>query len=320
MSFLTAENIHARIDWPAVLERLGVPGTGTRKAGPCPACGGTDRFVGDNRHGHGDYFCRQCGPGDGFQLLRRVHGWTFAIARRRVIEAAGLDGNLPGEAIAVARAQPGVAREAPATPTARVRDLARGCCPVDACPPVVDYLTSRGLWPLPAKCSLRAHAGAEYFEERQRIGRYPALVASVRDVNGSPVTAHVTYLKGGRKLEDHAPRKLLSPLTARIGCAVRLAPLVGETLGIAEGVETALAAQALHGVPTWAAINAPLLAKFEPPTGVHKLVVYADRDVAGLEAAARLMERLQGRAAIELCLPRAQFKDWNEQLLAGVAA
>src|ERR1700760_2034451 len=48
------------------------------------------------------------------------------------------------------------------------------------------------------------------------------------------------------------------------GAAIRLAP-AGDALGIAEGIETALSASALFGVPCWAAVNAGMLALWRPP-------------------------------------------------------
>jgi putative DNA primase/helicase len=133
------------------------------------------------------------------------------------------------------------------------------------------------------------------------------------------VTAHVTYLQNGRKLSDHEPRKILTKLEGRTGCAVRLMPLRGDLLGIGEGLETMLAAHRLHGIPTWSALNTALLAKFEPPESVRALIVFADRDIAGLEAACRLFERLQGRVHLELRVPSAPAKDWNDVLLAEVS-
>lgn len=203
-----------------------------------------------------------------------------------------------------------------AQPSARVLRLRRECCPVESCAPVVDYLDSRGLWPLPQGCTLRAHPLSPYFEDGQPIGRFPALVAEIRDLVGELVSLHVTHVPNGRKLQDHEPRKILSPLTGRAGCAVRLVPLAGPVLGIAEGVETGLSAIRLHGIPTWAALNTALLAKFEPPAGVERLVILADRDVPGLEAAAHLMERLQGCVAVEIRVPPAPAKDWNDVALA----
>jgi len=314
VNYLTSQDIHARIGangWVNVLASLGIGESFLRKKpGPCPACGGRDRFTFDNRTGHGDYFCRHCEAGDGFKLLMRVHGWDFSAARQRVMQAAGISEQTAQEEIRrIERDEP---EKVIARPTRRVEILVRECCKIEDCEPAIAYLKSRILWPLPKGHVLRAHPSVAYWEGREIVGRFPALVSVVRDVAGEFVTAHVTYLtQEGRKLSPHEPRKLLSPLTNRQGCAVRLLD-PGEQLGIAEGIETALSAARIHREPVWAAINSTLLAKFEPPPGVKRLAIYADRDTAGLEAAGRLMERLQGRIACALRIPNEG--DWNDVL------
>jgi len=144
-------------------------------------------------------------------------------------------------------------------------------------------------------------------------------VADIRDVNGDLVTCHVTYLKQGKKLTDNEPRKIISPMTGRIGCAVQLMPITDKVVGIAEGIETALSAAILDSVPVWAALNTSLLARFEPGADVERLRIYADRDEPGLTAACRLMERLQGRVALEILIPSSPAKDWNDVLQAKAA-
>lgn len=310
---ISAADIHARVDWPAILTQLGVPENVLRnKHGPCPACGGKDRFRFDNKHGRGDFICNQCGAGDGFGLLERVHGWAFSEARKRVIEAAGFSDTavLRPLAASVARAETSVIA---AKPSERVHRLRRDRCTIGDCDDAVDYLASRGLWPLPLDCTLKAHATVEYWHDGQRLGRYPALIADVVDVVGELVTIHATYLKAGKKLVGYEPRKLLGPMTGRAGCAVRLMP-AAEVLGIAEGIETALAASLLDDVPVWATLNTSLLSKFEPPPGVSRLRIYADRDEPGLAAATRVMERLQGRVTLEIRIPSAPANDWNDVL------
>jgi putative DNA primase/helicase len=313
---MRAEAIHAQTDWPAVLAQLGVPESALQnRHGPCPICGGTDRFRFDNREGRGTWICNQCGAGDGFQLLERLYRWPFAEARRRVIEATGID---RGPRVLRVPVPP---REPPrAGPTDRVLRLRRDQCRVADCPDAVAYLQARGLWPLPPRTTLRAHATLEYFDQGERKGRHPALIAEIRDVAGELVSVHVTYLQGGQKLDAPAPRKILSALTpGRIGCAVRLMP-AGQALGIAEGIETALSAAVLEQVPVWAALNAGMLARFEPPPGVTLLRIYPDRDEAGLTAALRLAEQLQCRVRFEVRLPRGPAKDWNDALLQRGAA
>ncbi|MGB6487555.1 MAG: toprim domain-containing protein [Steroidobacteraceae bacterium] len=162
---------------------------------------------------------------------------------------------------------------------------------------------------------LKAHAALDYWQDRNRIGRYPGLVGEVRDLAGELVTVHLTYLAAGRKLEGFEPRKILTKTEGREGCAVRLLPPT-DVLGIAEGIETALSAAVLEGTPVWAALNTSLLQKFEPPAGVTVLRIYADRDAPGLLAAGQLMERLQGRVRFELRVPPGNAKDFNDLLMS----
>jgi putative DNA primase/helicase len=315
---ISAADIHSRIDWPAVLMQLGIPENALRnKHGPCPGCGGKDCFRFDHvKRGNGSFYCNKFGAGDGFRLLEHVYGWPFSETRKRVIEAAGLaqDCDSKPKAASPPRTQ---SPDLIASPSQRVKRLRSERCAIENCDDAVDYLASRCLWPLPEGCTLSAHASLDYWNDNLRVGKYPAIVADVVDRDGELVTAHVTYLQAGKKLTGYEPRKLLGGLTGREGCAVRVLP-AGPALGVAEGLETALSAALLDSIPVWAAINTALLAKFEPPPGTERLVIYADRDEAGLLAAIRLQERLQHRIraglAVEVRTPRAPAKDWNDSL------
>jgi len=319
---IRADEIHARLgsSWPQILVQLGIPEASLRnKHGPCPACGGKDRFRFDNKRGRGDFICNQCGAGDGFKLLERTFGWTFSMARRQVIAAAGLESGTEFDrsrlpAPAVARFEPSRNPDV-AQPPARIHRLRRDRCAIENCDDAVDYLASRYLWPLPTGCTLRAHATVEYWDGDTRVGRYPALVADVLDTAGELVTVHTTYLQAGKKLAGYEPRKIWSPMIGRHGCAVQLMP-AADVIGIAEGIETALSAALLDDVPVWAALNTSLLARFEPPANVTRLRVYGDRDEAGLSAALKLLERLQGRIRVEIRTAPAPAKDWNDVLIS----
>jgi putative DNA primase/helicase len=314
---LDAADVHRLLAgrWREVLVSLGVPEDFlSRRNVPCPACGGTDRFTFDDRQRHGDYFCRQHGNGDGFDLLMRAFGWDFNRALREVIawiDAAGLRRNPPPLPV---RSHMTPHTDPPAQPTQRVRDLLCTSCDPSDVLDVVRYLKSRHVWPLPRGCSLRAHVGVDYYEkDRRRIGRYPALVAPLVDFERALVTVHVTHLLRGAKLTGHEPRKKLSGTSGRLGCAVRLVP-AAPVLGIAEGIETALAATRLHNVPTWAALDAGLLAKFVPPQGTRHLVIFADNDANGVGQKAA--QTLRSRMAIpcEIRLPEETGTDWWDAL------
>lgn len=57
--------------WHGVLESAGITLPKGRHHGPCPLCGGKDRFRFDDRDGRGTWICNQCGAGDGLTLFAR---------------------------------------------------------------------------------------------------------------------------------------------------------------------------------------------------------------------------------------------------------
>jgi putative DNA primase/helicase len=303
--------------WRDTLERAGIAAAHLRnKHGACPICGGKDRFRFDNKRGQGNWICNQCGSGDGLKLLMKAQGLTFIDACKLVMSLAGIEQYDDAPTVPIPRVP--YVEQPIAAPTPRVRTLLKQSCPIEDCEPARRYMESRGLWPLPPMHKLRAHPSVDYWQEGERIGHHPALLAAVRDVGGEVVTAHVTYLQQhGAKIETHEPRKILSGMQGRAGCAVRLMRIDGEVLGITEGIETALSAAKLHGVPVWAALNTSLLSKFDPPPGVTRVVIFADRDIPGMDAAAKLMQRLQGRVLFELSMPHCD--DWNDALLERMA-
>ena len=78
--------------WPEILAGLGIDAVALRnRHGPCPGCGGKDRFRYDDKD-DGRFYCNGGGEpvsGDGFALLQHVHGWTAREALERVSEAVG---------------------------------------------------------------------------------------------------------------------------------------------------------------------------------------------------------------------------------------
>lgn len=65
--------------WQSILSSLaGIDSSFLRnKNGPCPACGGVDRFRFDDKNGTGSYFCNGCGAGDGISLLEKCSSFSF---------------------------------------------------------------------------------------------------------------------------------------------------------------------------------------------------------------------------------------------------
>jgi hypothetical protein len=79
----------ARGRWVSVLGKLGV-NVGLLKPGhgPCPGCGGRDRFRFDDQNGDGSWLCSQGGKGvasgNGLALLEHCTGWSWKDCVERV--------------------------------------------------------------------------------------------------------------------------------------------------------------------------------------------------------------------------------------------
>lgn len=263
--------------WRAILPLLGVSMEFlSGKHGPCPLCGGKDRFRFDDRNQRGGYFCSACGAGDGITLLRKLHNWSMPEVDQNVRPLAG---------------------EAPVTRTESGPRDGREACrrlwqegrPLRADDTASGYLASRGL-PGPYPGVLRFLPRCRITGEADR-DHLPAMLALVQDPEGNGASVHRTYLDGPAKAGIASPRRLM-PGTIAKGAAIRLARH-GHQLAIAEGIETALAVTRDYGVPCWAASNAHLLAEFQWPAEVTELLIFGDHDpkLAGHVAAYRLANR-----------------------------
>lgn len=174
------------------------------------------------------------------------------------------------------------------------------------------YLSSR-LLKLPWH-DLRYNARTPLGRARAVVFR-PAMVAAVRE--GNRISAvHRTFIEPGTasKARDLAASRMMLGRPGR--GAVQLAP-AASLLGLAEGIETALAAMQLHGIPVWATLGTERAGHLLLPRGLARLILLFDRDAAGLEAdrQARLAYQRPG-LEIESLWPPAPHNDWAEVLLA----
>ncbi len=163
---------------------------------------------------------------------------------------------------------------------------------------------------------LRLHPGLPYHHDGVAVGRWPAMVATLQAPSGELVALHRTWLAPeGRKAPTPGPCKKLTQAAGPVmtGC-IRLAwPGHGasDMLGIAEGLETALAARQASGVPTVAAYSAGALAAWQWPTGVKRIVVFADADPPGAEAADKLRQRARTAGlSVNVMTPTTLDADW----------
>lgn len=289
--------------WRGILATCGIPDVALRgKHGPCPMCGGKDRFRFDNKEGRGTFFCNQCGAGDGWDLLQKFRGWTFAQAADEVRAIAGH-----------VRKEPVPQEQTEEQRRKRLRDLWLESSPVKQGDLVDRYMHSRGLGEIVYPDGLRTCERCWYSGDTH----YPAMLGVVFDVDGNPVTLHRTYLApdGSGKAPVEDARRIM-PGRIPDGAAIRLGE-AGHRLGIAEGIETAFAAMQIYDLPVWAAINSTMMQKWEPPSSVEEVTIFADNDpkFGGQKAAYTLAHRLAVKGLdVSVKVPDLVGTDFNDEI------
>ncbi|RUR51707.1 DUF927 domain-containing protein [Aeromonas veronii] len=76
--------------WPDLLAAVGIDTPRRGKHGPCPTCGGKDRFRLDDKGGRGTWICNQCGAGDGLTLVGLATGKIIKEAADLIAPLVGL--------------------------------------------------------------------------------------------------------------------------------------------------------------------------------------------------------------------------------------
>jgi putative DNA primase/helicase len=274
----------ARGRWHGILPQLGInPKLLRNRHGPCPMCGGKDRFRFDDKEGKGTWICNQCGSGDGAELVKRVKGVEYREAAKMVEAVVGKIEKRP-ERLRAERNRP------------KMNEMWDHSMRVSLADPVGEYLSKR--------CGITS-----LYPKDLRYWGESTMLAKVRDGEGDPITIHQTLIKG-----DKAGVRMMLAGSLPPNVAIRLCPQAGPVLGIAEGIETALSASALFTVPVWAAISAPLLKKWRPPESVERVIVFGDNDenFTGQEAAYSLARSLSGDVEVEVKIPSIPGWDWND--------
>jgi putative DNA primase/helicase len=287
--------------WPGILVALGVDDKFLgKKHCSCPFCGGVDRFRFDDKNGSGSFICSQCGAGSGMDFVMRMLNSSFKDAAASVDRVVGN--------VEVSRRMD---ERSEADKLRAIKRVLSECRPVEQGDPVWLYLQRRtGIAKIPG--DLKFHPGLFHSDG----GAHPSMVSIMRDQAGRGVTVHRTYLtQAGEKASVDPVKKFMAGKKIN-GAAVRLSR-VAECIGIAEGIETSLAASMRFQLPVWAATNATLLEQFMPPAGVTEVRIYGDNDSSftGQAAAFALAKRLMRDGfKVSVEIPQQVDKDWCDDL------
>jgi putative DNA primase/helicase len=262
----------------------------TGKHGPCPLCGGKDRFRYEPKSENGSYFCSGCGSGTGIHLLAQMSMVSHQDAWRLVEKVIG-----------------GAKEMKPFKTDKRkmISEILSSCRPDDGT--IAKYMKSRGL-----EVPQSAMLGTFYFE-KQLTDCMVFKAAKGNRIAG----LHCTYIRDAIKI---GRRMYAVEDGSMIGSAIRLSPLLdSDTLIIGEGVETVLSYTKLINYPVWAAMDACKLEAVQIPDQIKKVIIAGDNDISftGQKSAYALAKRLkeQGKEVI-VAFPKIIGTDWNDYLLA----
>lgn len=234
------------------------------RAGPCPRCGGRDRFSINLKKQV--FNCRGCQRGgDVIELVQFLDDVDF---RQAVALLAG-DEEAPRR------------RYLPPSPAAapdnRAFALKIWLQAVDPRGTLVESYLKRRCLKLPDEAALdviRFHANCPFGEER-----FPAMVCLVRNIlTNEPQAVHRTALAPDGtaiKRDGKTFRLSLGPVA---GGAIKIDPDedVTQSLCIGEGIETCLSGRALGIKPVWALGNAGAIDRLAVLAGVDSLIVHRE--------------------------------------------
>ncbi|QLH62286.1 DUF7146 domain-containing protein [Serratia symbiotica] len=296
--------------WPEIFEYFNLPPvTGKNHfKGECPICGRKGKFRIDDQGGRGTFICT-CNSGDGWKLLELTQGKNFKTLAREIDKLIGNNYQSTASPPSPPNIQDYRSRVITRFSTLLpLRDT-----------PAHRYLADRGIHDLPIT-HIRFNT-----QERTPQGDFQSMWAIATDARGSGCYLHRTFLENGRKANIGVNRKMTrmqddNYLNFASSVAIRMFP-VSSTLGIAEGIETALSAKQVYGCNTWATLNTGFMRKFRAPKGVRHLIIFADRDDngAGLAAAFECGNKnILSNSDVETVSIRwPERGDFNDMLLNG---
>jgi putative DNA primase/helicase len=295
--------------WFDILNKLGIDKSFLKnKKGPCPVCGGRDRFRFDDKNGRGTHFCNQCGSGDGVSLAMKYMGISF-------IEAANEIRSILGECRIMNSKQSDSAQDLKKAHD-RLKFIHKGLKPISHTGVVAKYLANRGITVLPEK-DVYEHNNIAYYgtppDDQPVTGVFNAMVSRVSDIEGKMVKYHITYLTpDGQKISFATAKIQTAPCQGSKGSSIKMFQHT-DILGIAEGIESSLAAYATDGFPMWCAYDAQGMISVEIPKAVENVLIYVDEDrsFTGQMAAYTLAHRLKVREGKNVRVVRLRYNDKN---------
>ena len=278
--------------------------------GPCPVCGGHDRFAVNIRKQV--HHCRGCGArgGGAIDLEMHISGASFVEAARSLAGQSNVRPIRPQPAPAQHAENDNYALELAERVWRTSKPLPLSAFILNFCDRAIrlDKVPDRG--------GLRFHPKCPWGNGTEEcvIGRFTTVIGNEpRGIWRRPL--------------DGSKPKTLGPMA---GCVIRLWPddYVTTGLVIGEGVETTLAAalniehEGTMLQPAWATGSAGNLAKFPALPGIEHLTILVDNDESGTgqRAADECKHRwIEAGLEVELLIPDTVGEDFNDVVMKEAA-
>jgi hypothetical protein len=290
-------------------------------AGPCPVCGGRDRFGVNVRKQV--WNCRGCGKGgDVIALVQHVERLPFQAAVER----------LTGEQIERERTRLPEAPKRQLEPDdKRIHDFSRKIA-ARIVSEIVPLIGTPGETYLRDVRKIDATPIADVLSSTYAIGWHPSVLfrEDGHDLDGQRIGAIIGILIDPISAEPtgaisrtylHEGRKVGKAKSLAGSGVVQLSPddEVLQGIHIAEGLETALDMMARGFRPMWSCGSTAMMATFPVLNAIESITIFADNDEndAGKKAASEVDQRWRGAGREALVLVSPVPGDFNDVSMRG---
>jgi putative DNA primase/helicase len=282
--------------WRDIFYSLGLPEETVKENKPCVFCSGDDRASLLEYTDGTVYFCRQCKGHTPIDVVMKVKGWTFRQAADEIRKIAG-------------HIEPHKPKPIDAS---QVNNIIRGCRKDNG--EIKKYLANRGITSFPLKDVMYHPSLSTYADEAKTMKHTGgAMVAMIRNVKGELLGIHKTFITNGYKAPIKNPKKM-QKIRELKGGTIQLFPAT-KHIGLAEGIETALAVHQRFNIPVWACYSAHGLESVELPDFIEHVFIFSDNDdsYTGQAASYALAKRLtlEGKIVNVFMAEMGDFADYT---------
>ena len=179
--------------------------------------------------------------------------------------------------------------------------------PIDDVPEVAGYLSARGGLDVSGVWHELRYGPSTVWEDERR----KCLLVRYRNLINDEITGVVRILVDGPEAWPKTQRKMLGVVRL---AAAKLAP-VTNTLAVAEGVETALAANMLGYGPAWALGSAGAIASLPALPSIERLFLLTENNEASRQATDRCSQRWLRAGRDVITVVPDHGDDLNDELM-----